>query len=182
MFKIIELFIITQFPLLYVRIGILVTCGNHLTKYNLNCHYLGLTFDWTNTEIYWTVSQSNIVYSATFPSDTSASISTIATKITFKTRMFTCWKIKYYTYDNFCVRKLNIILCIMFKIVELLIITQFPLPPREKTRPCKWFPHVTKMPILTYSRGNCVIINNSTILNIMHNIIFSFRTQKLSYV
>jgi hypothetical protein len=50
----------------------------HLTKYNLNCHYLGLTFDWTNTEIYWTVSQSNIVYSATLPSDTSASISPLS--------------------------------------------------------------------------------------------------------
>jgi F0F1-type ATP synthase membrane subunit a len=65
-------------------------------KYNLNCHYLGLTFDWTNTEIYWTVSQSNIVYSATLPSDTSASISSIASSITSLMFLTLCVRLHLY--------------------------------------------------------------------------------------
>ena len=39
---------------------------------------------------------------------------------------------------------------------------------------CKCFPHVSKIPTLTYNRTNNVIIQNAIILNIMHNI-FDFR-------
>jgi hypothetical protein len=45
----------------------------------------------------------------------------------------------------------------------------FELPLSEMMRHCKYFPHVSKMPTLTYNRANNIIIKNAIILNILHN-------------
>jgi hypothetical protein len=45
----------------------------------------------------------------------------------------------------------------------------FELPLSEMMRHCKYFPHVSKMPTLTYNRANNIIIKNTIILNILHN-------------
>ena len=51
----------------------------------------------------------------------------------------------------------------------------FELPLREMMRQCKYFPHVSKMPTLTYNRANNIIIKNAIILSILHNIILKLK-------
>jgi hypothetical protein len=43
-------------------------------------------------------------------------------------------------------------------------------PLNEIMRSCECFPHVIKIPTLTYNQTNSVIIKNDIILNIIHNI------------
>jgi hypothetical protein len=40
----------------------------------------------------------------------------------------------------------------------------------ELMQSCKCFPHVSKIPTITYNRASIIIIKNAIILNIIHNI------------